>query len=320
MSYKVNEEGWQYQDRTDAEMAADISRDRNMLDFCAYNNNGYPFVTLAGIMNAGNKEGISVLECTVTETDTHFSALVKVGKKPDADGWQDTSYSSRQQLKTRDVYRNGNWVSEPDPYADTIAVNVAIKNAMKNLLYGSSAIEQMMAEFLEKNPEPPKPAPKPDKNGNGQPPPPKQEQKPKEEKPPKEEAKQEAEKKEDGESSPTPVELPKVKGADKESTDEWVAWKKGLADKPISDLKEACESVYDNSLAGVFESRELKAIDATKERYGYGSNDFTGADYVDLLDAMCLCLEGQGWMHRWIQNGGKLSDEDKNYADQKSGQ
>lgn len=301
MAYKPNEKGWEYQDRTDAEMAADISKDRNMLDFCAYNNNGYAYVTLAGIMKAANEEGISVLECDVTETDTEYSVFVKVGKKPEECGWQHTSFSTRNQAKSRNVQnREGNWVDQVDPHAKTIAVNVAIKNAFKNMLYGSVAIEQMLNEFLEKNPKPPER--NPNGNGNGSPPPQQQQSKPKPEEQPVEQE-QETE-----EEQPVQIDLPP---GDQSESEEWAKWKESLKSKSLEDIMATCHDVYKNSLQSVFDARELKAVDATDHKFGRDSRQFTHEDAIEWLDAMCLCLNNQGWLFRWMENGGKLADEDK---------
>ena len=309
MTYKVNEKGWEHEDRTDADMAADISKDRNMLDFVAYNNNGYPFVTLAGIMKAANKESLSVKICEVTETEDLYSVFVKVSTKPDEQGNYESSFSSRDEAKKRET-RNpatGNWESKLNPHARVVAINVAIKNAFKNLLYGSTVIKEMMDEFLEKNPEPPKPPRKQQKaKTKEKPAEQKQETKQETEQETKQETEQETE-----QEDPKYVDIPSS-DTDKTESEAWAKWKEGLKEKPLEGLVSVCHKVYNDSIhEKIFVAKGLDIAAAVQAKFGYKSDKFTQEDAVEWLDILCLCAEGQGWLWKWVEAGGKATDENK---------
>jgi len=301
MAYKVNEEAWEYQDRTDAEMAADISKDRNMLDFVAYNNNGYPFVTLAGIMKAANEEGMSVDECDVSEEEGIFSAFVKVKTKTREDGSFDSSFSSRDQSKQRSD-------GSPDPHARTICINVAIKNAFKNLLYGSPIIDEMMNEFLEKNPKPPQRTERVQNKSNGNGGNGKSKQQPKQ---------QSTDGVKANDVETVPVDMAP---GDKSDSEAWNEWKESIKNKPIADLMGACNEVFNASVKLIFDERGLSAKDATMDKFSTQAyNDdlqilFTQEQAVEWLEGMCLASEQEGWLWDWIVENTKEeegSDEDK---------
>lgn len=138
------EQGWKYQERVDAEMAADLSRDRNMLDHVMYNNNGVAFITLAGIMAIANEEEFdSEIVDIDMNTQTRVNVVVKV-----------TTKEGRSMFSGRTEY------THDDQFALTKAINIATKNAAKQLLYGHPRVNEMITEFVENNEWTPPPPPK----------------------------------------------------------------------------------------------------------------------------------------------------------------
>ena len=141
------EQGWEFQERVDAEMAADISKERNMLDHVMFNNNGKAFITLAGIMAIANEEEFdSEIVSIESPKETQVSVVVKV-----------TTKENRSMFSGRTEY------TANDQYALTKAINIATKNACKQLLYGHPRVEEKLNEFEANNtwtPPEPKTQPK----------------------------------------------------------------------------------------------------------------------------------------------------------------
>ena len=142
----ANQDGWKFEDDVDSQMAMDINRDRNMMDYVMYNNNGIPFITLAGIMKVANNDGFTTEICDINRTDFTVEAVVKVTTPDNPDDEQPprSAYSGRTEyLKDRS--------GKPDQFALTKAINIAIKCAAKTLLYGHPDIEEMLTEFVKAN-------------------------------------------------------------------------------------------------------------------------------------------------------------------------
>ena len=152
----MKKDQWRYEDDVDAQMAVDINRDRNMMDYVLYNQNGVAFVTLAGIMKVANDEGFTAEICEITRSDISVEAIVKVTAPAVDESQTRSAWSGREEYRKDS---NG----KPDKFAITKAINIATKNACKTLLYGHPAIEQMLTDFQEKNmfipPEPVKSEP-----------------------------------------------------------------------------------------------------------------------------------------------------------------
>ena len=111
-------------------MASDTSKDKNMLDFCDYFETGKAYITLAGFMKIANEEGFSS-EIHDLIIDNHkIHAIVKV---TNSDG--DSMFSGRTEYHTG---RDG----KPDQHALAKAINIATKNAVKQLLYGSKKLKR----------------------------------------------------------------------------------------------------------------------------------------------------------------------------------
>ena len=150
MSQKPDQ--WKFEDEIDSQMAIDINRDRNMMDYVLYNQNGIAFVTLAGIMKVANNEGFTTEVCNVTRTQASVEAIVKVTAPAIDESKTRSAWSGREEyLKDS----NG----RPDKYAVVKAINIAIKNACKTLLYGHPDIELMLTEFVRDNVFVPPPTP-----------------------------------------------------------------------------------------------------------------------------------------------------------------
>ena len=129
------EEGWERQDRVDSELASDMSRDKNMLDFCDYFETGKAYITLAGFMKIANEEKFTS-EIHDIIIDTHkIHAIVKV---TNSDG--DSMFSGRTEYH---IGRDG----KPDQHALAKAINIATKNGVKQLLYGHAKVETMLTDF-----------------------------------------------------------------------------------------------------------------------------------------------------------------------------
>ena len=143
------EAGWEMQERSDAEMASDLSRDRNCLDFVAYNPNGKPFLTLAGIMKVANEEKFtvdSVKTDAVTLGDADYIRTVTcVSLPPDDTGHVRKAWGMRDEAV---LIRN---TAKPNQHASIISLNIAIKAACKTLLYGHVKFEELIEDFTDKN-------------------------------------------------------------------------------------------------------------------------------------------------------------------------
>ena len=160
MSQKPDQ--WKYEDDVDSQMAIDINRDRNMMDYVLYNENGIAFVTLAGIMKVANERNFTTEVCEITRSTHSVEAIVKVTAPPDPDKTTENDRAPRSAWSGREEYlKDGN--GRPDKFAITKAINIATKNACKTLLYGDSYIELMLTEFVRDNAfvPPPKPQSKP---------------------------------------------------------------------------------------------------------------------------------------------------------------
>ena len=142
MSQKPDQ--WKFEDEIDSQMAIDINRDRNMMDYVLYNQNGVAFVTLAGIMKVANDEGFTTEVCDVTRTQVSVEAIVKVTAPAVDESKTRSAWSGREEYLKDSSGR-------PDKYAITKAINIAIKNACKTLLYGHPDIESMLTEFVQNN-------------------------------------------------------------------------------------------------------------------------------------------------------------------------
>ena len=99
MADEKQDQGWQSKERIDAEIAADISKDRNMLDYVAYNNNGKAFVTLAGIMKVANEVGLTVSEINTEEVGNLIRTIVEVRTPKDENGEYQSAWSGRDEFK-----------------------------------------------------------------------------------------------------------------------------------------------------------------------------------------------------------------------------
>ena len=148
------EEGWERQARVDSELASDTSKDKNMMDFCDYFDTGKAYITLAGFMSIANEEGFTSEVHEITMDAHKIHAIMKVTNK---DG--DSMISGRTEYH---MGRDG----KPDQHALAKAINIATKNAVKQLLYGHPKAKEMLDDFQKNNKFEPPPQPKQEPKSN----------------------------------------------------------------------------------------------------------------------------------------------------------
>ena len=120
----------------------------NMTVFCRYNNNGTPYMTLAGIAKRANEKGVDVKEFNVEDAGTYYVGQCQVHHEDVGNRFGGHSEPKRTV--------NG----QEDPYAYAKCVSKTLRNGFKMILYGDEEIEKMLDDFVKDNKfEPPKKKP-----------------------------------------------------------------------------------------------------------------------------------------------------------------